>query len=391
MLTRIVVGDQQRRDVMSVLDAPRGLHNVVVTSTSIGDVRGDEGFYHYRQYSAIDVAESRTFEDAWFLMVEGRLPNLSERAEFSRTVAPLRVLSAQVREAVASVAATGPEQPLLALRTVLSGLSGAVPLYESTEPDKRATALRLCAVTPTVLAAVHRLRSGQEPIEPREDLTTAQNWLFMISGDVPSDAHARAVDRYLTATIDHGFNASTFTARVVASTGSDIASAVCAAIGAFAGPLHGGAPDRALDGLDQIADLADADSWARTKITAGERIMGFGHPVYRTEDPRSVMLRGTAQQLGGELIDKAAQVEKVIAAALADLKPDRKLYANVEYYAGVLMELCGIPRSMFTPTFACSRIVGWCANIVEQSADSKIIRPIARYDGPEAPQALPAL
>lgn len=376
---------------MSVLDAPRGLHNVVVTSTSIGDVRGDEGFYHYRQYSAIDIAESRTFEDAWFLMVEGRLPNLSERAEFSRTVAPLRVLSAEVREAVASVAATGPEQPLLALRTVLSGLSGAVPLYESTEPDKRATALRLCAVTPTVLAAVHRLRSGQEPIEPREDLTTAQNWLFMISGDVPSDAHARAVDRYLTATIDHGFNASTFTARVVASTGSDIASAVCAAIGAFAGPLHGGAPDRALDGLDQIADLADADSWARTKITAGERIMGFGHPVYRTEDPRSVMLRETAQQLGGELIDKAAQVEKVIAAALADLKPDRKLYANVEYYAGVLMELCGIPRSMFTPTFACSRIVGWCANIVEQSADSKIIRPIARYDGPEAPQALPAL
>ncbi|OZF03200.1 citrate/2-methylcitrate synthase [Rhodococcoides fascians] len=376
---------------MSVLDAPRGLHNVVVTSTSIGDVRGDEGFYHYRQYSAIDIAGSRTFEDAWFLMVEGRLPNLSERAEFSRTVAPLRVLSAQVREAVASVAATGPEQPLLALRTVLSGMPGAVPLYESTEADKRATALRLCALTPTVLAAVHRLRSGQEPIEPREDLTTAQNWLFMISGDVPSDAHARAVDRYLTATIDHGFNASTFTARVVASTGSDIASAVCAAIGAFAGPLHGGAPDRALDGLDQIADLADADSWARTKITAGERIMGFGHPVYRTEDPRSVMLRETAQQLGGELIDKAAQVEKVIAAALADLKPDRKLYANVEYYAGVLMELCGIPRSMFTPTFACSRIVGWCANIVEQSADSKIIRPIARYDGPEAPQALPAL
>lgn len=376
---------------MSVRVAPRGLHNVVVTSTSIGDVRGDEGFYHYRQYSAIDIAESRTFEDAWFLMVEGRLPSLSERAEFNRTVAPLRVLSAEVREAVASVAATGPEQPLLALRTVLSGLPGAVPLYESTEADKRATALRLCAVTPTVLAAVHRLRSGQEPIEPREDLTTAQNWLFMISGDVPSDARARAVDRYLTATIDHGFNASTFTARVVASTGSDIASAVCAAIGAFAGPLHGGAPDRALDGLDQIADLADADSWARAKITAGERIMGFGHPVYRTEDPRSVMLRETAQQLGGELIDKAAQVEKVIAAALADLKPDRKLYANVEYYAGVLMELCGIPRSMFTPTFACSRIVGWCANIVEQSADSKIIRPIARYDGPEAPQALPLL
>ncbi|OZE02484.1 citrate synthase/methylcitrate synthase [Rhodococcus sp. 05-2255-3B1] len=373
---------------MTVLDAPRGLHNVVVTTTSIGDVRGDEGFYHYRQYSAIDIALHMTFEDAWFLMVEGRLPSDPERAEFLRTVAPLRVLPTDVAAAVKTVALSGPEQPLFALRTVLSGMAGAVPLYESSESDKRTTALRLCAMTPTILAAVHRIRTGQNPIEPREDLTTAQNWLFMITGQVPENGHARAIDRYLTATIDHGFNASTFTARVVASTGSDIASAVCAAIGAFAGPLHGGAPDRALDGLDEIADIDSADAWARAKIAAGERIMGFGHPVYRTDDPRSVMLRDTAQELGGDLIDKAVQVEKVITAALADLKPDRKLYANVEYYAGVVMELCGIPRSMFTPTFACSRMVGWCANIVEQSHDSKIIRPIARYDGP-VPSAVP--
>ena len=375
---------------MSVLDAPRGLHNVVVTTTSIGDVRGDEGFYHYRQYSAIDIARTLTFEDAWFLMVDGHLPSRSERTEFMRTIAPLRTLPDDVRAAVATVARTGPKQPLFALRTVLSGLVDSLPLYESSESDKRSITLRLCAITPTILAAVYRIRAGLEPIEPREDLTTAQNWLFMITGDAPDEERSRAIDRYLTATIDHGFNASTFTARVVASTGSDVTSAVCAAIGAFAGPLHGGAPDRALEGLDQIADLESADSWARAKITAGERIMGFGHPVYRTEDPRSVMLRDTAQELGGELIDKAVQVEKVIAAALADLKPDRKLYANVEYYAGVLMELCGIPRSMFTPTFACSRMVGWCANIVEQSHDSKIIRPIARYDGPTAPQPLPA-
>ena len=375
---------------MSVLDAPRGLHNVVVTTTSIGDVRGDEGFYHYRQYSAIDIARTLTFEDAWFLMVEGHLPSRSERTEFMQAIAPLRTLPDDVRAAVATVARTGPKQPLFALRTVLSGLVDSLPLYESSESDKRSITLRLCAITPTILAAVYRIRAGLEPIEPREDLTTAQNWLFMITGDAPDEERSRAIDRYLTATIDHGFNASTFTARVVASTGSDVTSAVCAAIGAFAGPLHGGAPDRALEGLDQIADLESADSWARAKITAGERIMGFGHPVYRTEDPRSVMLRDTAQELGGELIDKAVQVEKIIAAALADLKPDRKLYANVEYYAGVLMELCGIPRSMFTPTFACSRMVGWCANIVEQSHDSKIIRPIARYDGPTAPQPLPA-
>ncbi|MBY4401980.1 citrate synthase/methylcitrate synthase [Rhodococcus fascians] len=373
---------------MTVLEAPKGLHNVVVTTTSIGDVRGDEGFYHYRQYSAIDLAMTKTFEDAWFLMVEGRIPTGTEPAEFLRTVAPLRTLPDDLAEAVATVARSGPAQPLLALRTVLSGMVDAVPLYESSEAEKRRTTLRLCAVTPTVLASVYRIRSGLEPIPPREDLTTAQNWLFMITGEVPDDVRARAVDRYLTATIDHGFNASTFTARVVASTGSDIASAVCAAIGAFAGPLHGGAPDRALDGLDEIADIDSADAWARSKITAGKRIMGFGHPVYRTDDPRSVMLRETAQEMGGELVDKAVQVEKVIAAALADLKPDRKLYANVEYYAGVVMELCGIPRSMFTPTFACSRMVGWCANIVEQSHDSKIIRPIARYDGP-APEQVP--
>lgn len=368
---------------MSVLDAPRGLHNVVVTTTSIGDVRGDEGFYHYRQYSAIDLALTRTFEDAWFLMVEGRLPNGSERQEFLRLVAPLRQLPDDVARAVEEVAKSGPGQPLLALRTVLSGSPGAVPLYASSESDKRAIAFRLCAMTPTVLAAVHRIRAGADPIAPREDLTTAENWLYMVTGDVPDSVRARAIDRYLTATIDHGFNASTFTARVVASTGSDIASAVCAAIGAFAGPLHGGAPDRALDGLDEISDIESADAWARSKIAAGERIMGFGHPVYRTDDPRSVMLRDTAQEMGGELIDKAVQVEKIITAALADVKPERKLYANVEYYAGVVMELCGIPRSMFTPTFACSRMVGWCANIIEQSHDSKIIRPKARYDGPE--------
>ena len=167
---------------MTVLEAPKGLHNVVVTTTSIGDGRGDEGFYHYRQYSAIDLAMTKTFEDAWFLMVEGRIPTGTERAEFLRTVAPLRTLPDDVAEAVATVARSGPAQPLLALRTVLSGMVDAVPLYESSEAEKRRTTLRLCAVTPTVLASVYRIRSGLEPIPPREDLTTAQNWLFMITG-----------------------------------------------------------------------------------------------------------------------------------------------------------------------------------------------------------------
>jgi citrate synthase len=186
----------------------------------------------------------------------------------------------------------------------------------------------------------------------------------------------------MIATIDHGFNASTFTGRVIASTGADVVSAVCGAIGAFSGPLHGGAPDRALDALDEIAEVGDAATWAKGQLAQRSRIMGFGHAVYRTADPRSDMLRDIAIDLGGPLVDFAVQVEKDVVAVLAEAYPDRRLYANVEFYAGVVMDRCGVPRTMFTPTFAVSRVIGWCANILEQAEDRKIIRPSARYVGP---------
>lgn len=176
----------------------------------------------------------------------------------------------------------------------------------------------------------------------------------------------------------------------MASTGADVAC-VCAAIGAFSGPLHGGAPDRALDALDEIGTPARAPDWVPAKVAGGERIMGFGHAVYRTADPRAGLLRSIAQQFGDDLVDFATDVERLVVDTLAEVKPDRQLYANVEFYAGVVMELCGVPRSMFTPTFACSRVVGWCANIIEQSHDSKIIRPIARSDGPPAPEPIPPM
>jgi citrate synthase len=248
----------------------------------------------------------------------------------------------------------------------------------------------ICAVTPTILAALHRIRAGLEPLEPRADLSTAANWLYLITGEVPDAQRAGAIERYLISTMDHGFSASTFTARVVASSGSDVVSAVAAAIGAFAGPLHGGAPDRALDGLDEIGTIDRVDEWVRAKVLAGDRIMGFGHAVYRTEDPRALMLRDIATGIGGDLVDFATAVERRVVDILAELKPGRVLYANVEFYAGVVMELCGVPRPMFTPTFAVSRVVGWCANILEQASGSKIIRPAARYVGPQAPQPVPA-
>jgi citrate synthase len=228
-------------------------------------------------------------------------------------------------------------------------------------------------------------------VEPRDDLPYAANYLYMLTGSEPTPEHARAIEQYLISTVDHGFNNSTFTARVIASTGTDLAACVTGALGSLSGPLHGGAPSRALDTLDEIGTPDKAEEWVREQVTNGARIMGFGHPVYRTDDPRSIMLRGVAERLGGPLVDFAVSVEAHVIKALAELKPGRQLYTNVEWYAGVVMELCGVPRDMFTPTFATSRVIGWCANILEQSHDSKIIRPAAHYSGIAAPQPLPPI
>ncbi|NUU24906.1 MAG: citrate synthase/methylcitrate synthase, partial [Streptomycetaceae bacterium] len=217
------------------------------------------------------------------------------------------------------------------------------------------------------------------------------NYLHMATGAEPDADRARAVEAYLVSTIDHGFNASTFTGRVIASTGADLASCVTGALGALTGPLHGGAPSRALDTLDAIGTPDRARAWITDRVLAGERIMGFGHAVYRTEDPRARMLRGIAYRLGGPLVDFAAQVEREVVAVLADLKPGRELHTNVEFWAGVVMELCGLPRGLFTPTFAASRVVGWTTHALEQAADPKIIRPAARYTGEPAPQPVPTV
>ena len=241
------------------------------------------------------------------------------------------------------------------------------------------------AVTPTVLAALHRLRHGREPVAPRDDLHGGAAWLHLLGTEVPDPEAAAAVERYLIATIDHGFNASTFTARVAASAGTDVASAVTAAIGTFVGPLHGGAPDRALEALDEIGTVDRIEPYVRAKLDARDRIMGFGHAVYRTADPRAVMLRDVATSLrhrpGGEIVDLALEVEARTEALLAERQPGRALRANVEFWAGVVMHLAGIPREMFTPTFAVSRVVGWCAHVLEQAGTSTIIRPSARYVG----------
>ncbi|MER6639978.1 citrate synthase/methylcitrate synthase [Streptomyces microflavus] len=373
---------------------PRGLAGVVVTDTALGDVRGREGFYHYRQYSAIELAQTRSFEDVWYLMFHGELPGRAAAADFAARTAGLRTLPAEVREALPAIARAGAVSgPLAGLRTALSLLgasTGYRPVYDLDADRRRADALAACAAVPTILTALQRLGQGLQPVEPREDLPYAANYLYMLTGSEPEPDRVRAVEQYLISTVDHGFNASTFTARVVASTGADLAACLVAAVGALSGPLHGGAPSRALDTLDAIGTPDRIDGWIREQVLSGRRIMGFGHPVYRTEDPRSRMLKSIAQSFGGPLVDFAVEVEQQVEAILAELKPGRELHTNVEFYAGVVMELCGLPRAMFTPTFCAARVIGWSANILEQAEDSKIIRPAARYIGTPPPQPVPA-
>lgn len=367
-----------------LIDVPAGLNGVAVADTTIGTVHGDEGFYHYRHYDATLLARTVGFEDAWFLLANGELPTEVERERFRARGAAQRGLPSALVPLVDAVSRVG-GPPLARLRTVLSsagGVLGFAPLLDLTPEQRSEQVFHVAALAPTVLAALHHARAGTTMPPADEALGHAASYLRAVTGRMPSDEHARALEQYLMLTIDHGFNASTFTGRVVASTGADIIDVVCAAIGALAGPLHGGAPSRALDAVDAIGDPKRAAAYVRAEVEAGRRIMGFGHAVYRAPDPRSGLLREVAASLGGPLVEQAMAIEVEILTTLAELKPDRPLPSNVEFYAGVIMETVGLPRSMFTPTFAVSRIVGWVTHAVEQAAAGKLIRPDARYVGP---------
>jgi len=375
------------------IEARRGLEGVVVAETEVGDVRGQEGFYHYRQYNAVELAEKRSLEDVWHLLYEGHLPSPEERESFAEEIRSLRDIPPSVKDLLPAIATAGEHfVPLDALRTAYSLLAYALDFKSWLDTDKatlRANAMQTSAVMPTLIMALYRLNQGLEPIDPHPDLAYAANYLYMLTGEVPDAGHARAIEQYLISTTDHGFNSSTFTARVITSTGADLGSAVVGAIGALSGPLHGGAPSRALDMLDAIGTPDKAEAWIRASVEKGERIMGFGHRIYKTDDPRSVMLRGVAERLGGDMVDFAKKVERTVVEVLAELKPGRNLYANVEFYAGVVMDKVGLPRTLFTPTFTSSRVIGWTSHILEQAADNRLIRPSAHYAGPPPPVPVP--
>jgi citrate synthase len=374
-------------------DAPAGLEGVVVAHTGIGDVRGLEGFYHYRQYDAIELNRRRTLEDVWHLLFRGHLPDRAERATFQREISDHRLLPDDLVPFLRTLAATDPFDPLTALRTVISFLaqrSGFRSWLDISPEQLYDNAMQVAAQTPVLLAALHRLRQGHEPVAPDPDLSATANYLYMLSGERPDRQRVWALERYLISTIDHGFNSSTFTARVIASTGADLGAAVVGAMGALSGPLHGGAPARVLEMLDDIGSPDRAEAWVRDTVGRGGRIMGFGHRVYKGKDPRSALLREVATAVGGPTAEFATSVEDTIVAVLAETKPGRALNANVEFYAGVVMDACGIPRDMFTPTFASSRVIGWCTHVLEQVSGNRLIRPAARYDGQPPPEPVPA-
>ena len=276
-----------------------------------------------------------------------------------------------------------------ALRTATS-VWGAInrPSWPPTVEQARA----LTALAPSALAAFARLREGKEPIDPDPNLELAAGFLYQLTGEAPDPAAARALDAYFITGAEHGFNASTFTARVIASTRSDIASAVAGAIGALKGPLHGGAPAEVVNQLLEIGSPERAEAWARERINRGERIMGFGHRVYRAYDPRAAALREVAEGMSSmaDWLKMAVAVEDIVLRVLEEMKPGRVIKTNVEYYAAAVLQGVGLPPDLFPATFALARHAGWTAHVLEQASANRLIRPDVRYIGP-AERSLPGV
>lgn len=352
-----------------------GLEGIVAATTALSKVEM-AGRLIYHGYNIHELSRKASFEEVAYLLWFGHLPNRQELTTLNAQLAAERTLPSQVMQVLRALPAT--TEPMDALRTATSAW-GAVAIKGKPTVEQ---AIGVTARFPLFLAAFHRLRTGQEPLEARADLGYAANYLYLLSGQEPKEEHVRGLDAYLVLLADHGMNASTFTGRVVASTESDIVSAVVAALGALKGPLHGGAPSKVQDMLNAIGTIENADPWLRHALTHGERLMGFGHRVYKAEDPRAEELREMARLADPEGFVLARRVEELAIQLLEAEKPGRRLYTNVEFYSAVLLASVGLTGDLFTPTFAASRVVGWTAHILEQSKNNRLIRPEADYTGP---------
>jgi citrate synthase len=378
----------------------RGLAGVAVTETRLSEVDGEAGRLTLAGYPLEDLAPRAEFEETLFLLWHDRLPGPGELADLTRSLAERRRLPAptlSVLRAAAAMDAT----PMDALRMAAATLGladdglHACQLVAHPAETNRLRALRFVAALPVIVAAYHRLRDGLEPVPPDRRLGHAANYLWMLSAVRPTPERVRALTTYLNATSDHGMNASTFTARVIASTRSCLSSALVGALGALKGPLHGGAPGPVLDMILELLRTAQDEGetleavtlrFVRREISRGGRIMGFGHRIYRVRDPRADVLAAALVGLSPapetrEVVRAARVVEEVVLRALAEAKPGRPLHTNVEFYTALLLHALGLESSLFSPTFAVARVSGWTAHVLEQIAEDRLIRPDVVYAG----------
>ncbi len=363
-----------------------GLEGVVAAESAIGDVDGVNGVLIYQGLNIHDLAERSTFEETVYLLWHGRLPKRDELDALRRELAANQRLPEEVIELVRRFPAEA--EPMDALRTAVSALGFYDPgARDLSREGALRTATKLTAQLPVVVAAFERLRQGLEPVEPRNDLNIASNFLYMLKGEEPAEREARIFDVCLILHADHELNASTFTSRVIAGTLADMYGAVTGAVAALSGPLHGGANTNVMKMLLEIGEPARADEWLREALASKKKIMGFGHRVYKTEDPRSVWLRKFSRELA------EAKGEKRWIEILDRLRElmfaEKKLYPNVDYYSGSAYYQMGIPLDLFTPIFAVSRISGWTGHILEQYANNRLIRPRAEYIGPRGVPYVP--
>ncbi|MBF6605432.1 MAG: citrate/2-methylcitrate synthase [Chloroflexi bacterium] len=355
-----------------------GLEGVVGAESAIGLVDGRNGRLLYRGYPIGQLVERGTYAEVADLLWTGEWHPGAILAPTPVPPAVMAVLRELPRDA----------SPMDALRTAVSVWGTTQHLTWPPTPEQ---ARALTAFSPSALAAFSRLRQGLEPVEPDPSLGLAAGFLQQLTATTPDPAATRALDAYFIVGAEHGLNASTFTARVITSTRSDMASAVCGAIGALKGPLHGGAPSEVVNQLHEIGSPERAEAWVRAAVARGDRIMGFGHRVYRAYDPRAAALRTVAERMSttAEWLEMAVVVEDVVLRVLAELKPGRILKTNVEYYAAAVLQGVGLPPELFPSIFALARHAGWTAHVIEQSSANRLIRPDMRYTGP-ADRDLPA-
>ena len=359
--------------------AAAGLRGIVAAQSTIGDVNGEEGILIYQGYNIHDLAENSTFEETVYLIWNGNLPNESELEDFKSQFQASYEAPAEIIEMLKTFPKDA--SPMDVLRTAVSALDFYDRDGHGTDREHATkAAIRLTAQMPAIVAAWERIRTGKDVVAPDKSLSIAENFLYMLRGEKPEADEARMFDICLILHADHELNASTFTTRVVSGTLADVYGAVTAGIAALAGPLHGGANTKVMESLLSIGSVDNVESWLDKKLENKEKIMGIGHAVYKTEDPRATWLRKFSKQMGekkGETkwYEMSEKIEKL-------MQEKKGMFPNVDFYSASTYYLMGIPLDLFTPIFALSRISGWTGHILEQYADNKLIRPRAEYVGP---------